>query len=71
MTIAADTRARLLADLVVAPGESADLTRRDTGWSGNALKPQAKESLAKNIARLSDAQELLWASDQYALLIVL
>jgi PPK2 family polyphosphate:nucleotide phosphotransferase len=67
----ADTRARLLAGLAVAPGEPAGLAARDTGWAGTALKQQAKESLAKNIARLSDAQELLWASDQYALLIVL
>jgi PPK2 family polyphosphate:nucleotide phosphotransferase len=71
MTLAADARARLLADLAVAPGERADLAGRDTGWSGNALKQQAKESLATNIGRLSDAQELLWATDQYALLIVL
>ncbi|HET8758781.1 MAG TPA: polyphosphate kinase 2 family protein [Solirubrobacteraceae bacterium] len=61
----------LLASLTVAPGERAELSRRDTGWGGDELKQEAKESLAKNIERLSDAQELLWASDQYALLIVL
>jgi PPK2 family polyphosphate:nucleotide phosphotransferase len=71
MTLAPDVRARLLAALAVAPGEPADLAGRDTGWAGNELKEPAKESLAKNIERLSDAQELLWATDQYALLVVL
>jgi PPK2 family polyphosphate:nucleotide phosphotransferase len=71
MTLAPDVRAQLLAELAVAPGEPANLAGRDTGWAGNALKEQAKASLAKNIERLSDAQELLWATDQYALLIVL
>jgi PPK2 family polyphosphate:nucleotide phosphotransferase len=71
VTLAPDVRARLLAALAVAPGEPANLAGRDTGWAGNDLKEQAKESLAKNIERLSDAQELLWASDQYALLVVL
>ena len=61
----------LLAALTVAPGERADLTGRDTAWGDDELKQQAKESLAKNIERLSDAQELLWATDQYALLVVL
>jgi len=57
--------------LVVAPGEPADLARRDPGWTGDFRKEPAKEVLADGIARLSDAQELLWASDRYALLIVL
>jgi PPK2 family polyphosphate:nucleotide phosphotransferase len=71
MTLAPDVRARLLAELAVAPGAPAGLAGRDPGWTGNALKEQAKESLETNIGRLSDAQELLWATDQYALLIVL
>jgi len=71
MTLAPDVRARVLAALAVAPGEPADLAGRDTGWAGNELEEQANESLAKNIERLSDAQELLWATDQYALLVVL
>ena len=71
MTLAPDVRARVLAALAVAPGEPANLAGRDTGWAGNELEEQANESLAKNIERLSDAQELLWATDQYALLVVL
>jgi PPK2 family polyphosphate:nucleotide phosphotransferase len=67
MTIAADTRARGLSELAVAPGARADLARRDPGWTGG----EELTDLARDIERLSDAQELLWASDQYALLIVL
>jgi PPK2 family polyphosphate:nucleotide phosphotransferase len=61
----------LLDALTVAPGDRADLAGRDTSWRGDVLKEQARESLTRNVERLSDAQELLWATDQYALLIVL
>jgi PPK2 family polyphosphate:nucleotide phosphotransferase len=56
-----------ISQFAVAPGESADLDERDTGWTGG----DELSDLAADIERLSDAQELLWASDQYALLIVL
>jgi PPK2 family polyphosphate:nucleotide phosphotransferase len=75
------TRAqRLEAALAVAPGEPANLAGRDTGWTGgddfadladDELKARAREVLARDTERLSDAQELLWATDQYALLVVL
>ena len=35
------------------------------------LQTEARSVLAKGIDELSDAQELLWASDRYALLVVL
>src|SRR5690242_18146968 len=75
-----DIRERVLRQLVVAPGEAAGIAHRDAGWTGgpdfahlahHELKAQAKESLAAGIAELSDAQELLWASDRYAVLVVL
>jgi PPK2 family polyphosphate:nucleotide phosphotransferase len=56
-----------IARLAVAPGEPANLAGRDTGWTGG----DEFSDLGGDIERLSDAQELLWASDQYALLIVL
>jgi PPK2 family polyphosphate:nucleotide phosphotransferase len=65
--------------LRVAPGTKADLAGRDTRWSGGGeldllsndeLDAQAKEILSKGVERLRDAQELLWASDSYALLLV-
>jgi PPK2 family polyphosphate:nucleotide phosphotransferase len=72
MTATADTRAQRLADaLAVPPGTAANLAGRDSGWTGGFPKERAREVLADGIARLSDAQERLWASDQYALLIVL
>jgi PPK2 family polyphosphate:nucleotide phosphotransferase len=75
-----EVRQRLLAQLVVEPGSPAGLAARDPGWTGGAdfphlaedeLEQRTKDALARGIAELSDAQELLWASDSYALLVVL
>jgi len=75
-----DTRDRLLEQLVVTPGQAAGIADRDPGWTGgpdfahlaqDALEVRAREALAGGIAELSDAQELLWASDRYAVLVVL
>ena len=53
---------------------------RDPGWTGgdefpdlaaDELAREAKDAIASGVAELSEAQELLWASDRYALLIVL
>jgi len=38
---------------------------------GDQLKRDAQKIIMRNLERLSDAQELLWASDKYALLVVL
>ena len=74
-----DRRDRILKTLRVAPGTKADLAGRDTRWSGGGefdqlssdeLDATAKEILAKGVERLEAAQELLWASDSYALLLV-
>jgi len=73
-------RTRLLQQLVVEPGQPAGLTTRDSGWTGgpdfahlaqDELDERAKEALKSGIEELSDAQELLWASDSDALLVVL
>src|SRR5512132_405323 len=75
-----DTRDRLLEQLVVTPGQAAGIADRDPGWAGgpdfahlaqDALEVRAREALAGGIDELSDAQELLWASDRYAVLVVL
>ncbi len=72
-------RERIANELRVAPGTKANLAGRDTGWTGggeyDTLSPPeldhtAKALLAEGIDRLKDAQELLWASDDYALLVV-
>jgi PPK2 family polyphosphate:nucleotide phosphotransferase len=75
-----DVQDRLLEQLVVRPGEAAGLAQRDPGWTGGPefaeltreeLEAHAKHRLARGTEELSDAQELLWASDRYALLVVL
>ena len=74
-----DQRRRILADLRVAPGSRADLDGRPTLWAGvgeyesltkKELDAAAKDVLKQGIQRLSDAQELLWASDTSSLLVV-
>jgi PPK2 family polyphosphate:nucleotide phosphotransferase len=75
-----DTRKRLLKELVVRPGEAAGIGGRDPGWRGgeefadlglHKLEHVARDALKRGIHELSDAQELLWATDRYALLVVL
>jgi PPK2 family polyphosphate:nucleotide phosphotransferase len=72
-------RQRIRDELLVEPGTKANLAGRDSRWTAGAdyerlsakkLDATAKAILAKGIDRLSDAQELLWASDRYALLVV-
>jgi PPK2 family polyphosphate:nucleotide phosphotransferase len=72
-------RDRILEQLIVEPGTSAALADRDPGWSGgpdyeglthDELQTEAKAVLARGIEALKDAQELLWASDTRAVLVV-
>jgi PPK2 family polyphosphate:nucleotide phosphotransferase len=75
-----DIRARILDRLRVVPGQPAAIADRDPGWTGgeefaglerDELEQRAKDALRRGIEELSDAQELLWASDRYAVLVVL
>lgn len=77
---AMDVRARLLDQLIVRPGEAAAIGDRDPGWTGgpdfsslahHELEERARNALREGTAELSEAQELLWASDRYAVLVVL
>jgi PPK2 family polyphosphate:nucleotide phosphotransferase len=72
-------RERILEQLLVKPGTPAALADRDPGWTGGPdfetlsrreVEAEATAVLARGVEELSDAQELLWASDRYALLIV-
>jgi PPK2 family polyphosphate:nucleotide phosphotransferase len=74
-----DRRQRIAAELRVEPGTQANLAGRDPRWTGGGeydelsapeLKAAAKSVLAAGIEQLKEAQELLWASDTYALLVV-
>ena len=73
-------RGRIIDQLMVTPGNPAAIDNRDPGWTGGPdyeglsqeeLEAEAKAVLAQGVEELSDAQELLWASDTYALLVVL
>lgn len=75
----ADRRRRIMDELRVAPGEAAGLAGRPTSWaaaeefadlSADELDKTAKAVRRDGIERLKDAQELLWASDTYSLLVV-
>ena len=69
----------ILSELAIRPGHDARLHRRPTGWRrelfGDIPKSQAKEiaeaQLHARIEELASAQELLWADDRYALLVIL
>jgi len=72
-------RERIRKMLLVEPGTPAGLAQRDPAWKGGdefgqlsekKLKSAAREILETGVEELSDAQELLWASDTYALLVV-
>ena len=64
----------------VKPHSKVRLRDFDTAWTGakemrklgtSTLKQEAHEFIQKNLQRLTAAQELLWATDQYAVLVVL
>jgi PPK2 family polyphosphate:nucleotide phosphotransferase len=72
-------RERILDHLIVKPGTPAALAQRDPGWTGGVdfegltkseLKAEAKSILTQGVKELSNAQELLWASDTSAVLVV-
>jgi PPK2 family polyphosphate:nucleotide phosphotransferase len=70
----------LIDHLLLKPGKQVRLKDHDTGWAqtkelkelGKAVvKERAREILDKNLGDLAEAQELLYADDRYAVLIVL
>jgi PPK2 family polyphosphate:nucleotide phosphotransferase len=75
-----DRRERITKELMVEPGTDANIAGRDPAWTGGAefeqlsakeLSATAKAIRDRGVKELSDAQELLWASDRYAVLVVL
>ena len=72
-------RERIIKELVVEPGTEANIAGRDPAWTGGPefeelsaaeLSHTAKALLADGVKELAQAQELLWASDTNALLVV-
>jgi PPK2 family polyphosphate:nucleotide phosphotransferase len=66
--------------LRVKPHAKVRLRDWDTAWAGtkelrnlkaDQLEKETREILQRNLQQLADAQDLLWASDKYALLVVL
>jgi hypothetical protein len=77
--IAVSRRERITKELIVEPGTEANIAGRDPGWTGGPefeelsarqLSRTAKALLAGGVQELAKAQELLWASDTNALLVV-
>jgi PPK2 family polyphosphate:nucleotide phosphotransferase len=75
----ADLRTGIVDALRVDQGSKAGLAGRETRWSGSggyeSLTPAELDRAAKDVRRqgieeLKDAQELLWASDTHAMLLV-
>jgi len=71
---------KLIEQLRVKPGKKVKLSEFETGWAQTeelkeagkeAVKQKALEFLEKSKEELAQAQELLWASDIYSVLIVL
>jgi len=69
----------ILEALRVEPGSTLRLKDRDTGWAQTQelkelgkddIKARARELLDRNLAELADAQDLLYADDRYALLVI-
>jgi PPK2 family polyphosphate:nucleotide phosphotransferase len=59
-----------LEHLVVKPGTRAGLADRHPAGMGELKKDEAKELLGQHTEKLEELQELLWANDSYALLVI-
>ena len=64
-------KSRKLAErLVAAPGERISLKKRSTTWTAGVNKDQARELLAAGIRKLALRQDMLYAQDRYAVLLI-
>jgi PPK2 family polyphosphate:nucleotide phosphotransferase len=70
------TRKEIVEKFRVEPGTKVQLKDHDPTWSGDIDLPKAKrkeiaaEALTEDIAALAEAQELLYADDSWALLVI-
>ncbi len=66
----------LLPRFQVTPGKRLKLEDHDPGWSGDASVPKAERKefartlLSEDVSTLAEAQELLYASDKWAVLVL-
>ena len=72
--------AGMLGSLIVEPGSAARLDRRDPAWQGgpkyehlshDERRTRIDAALARSVTELEDAHELLWATGDHGLLVVL
>jgi PPK2 family polyphosphate:nucleotide phosphotransferase len=61
----------LVDELRIQPGSRANLGRRDPGATFGFDKPTAQAATARELVRLSDLQDRLWAEAKQAVLVVL
>ncbi|HAX48709.1 MAG TPA: polyphosphate kinase 2 family protein [Ignavibacteria bacterium] len=67
-----DNNFRKDANLLVKPGSRVKLSEYDTRYTGDFEdKEDAAEMLAKDIARLAELQDMLYAMNKYSLLVVI
>jgi len=64
-----DTR-KLVDKLIVPPGHQVSLKDYPADWTGRLEKEDSKELLAEGVKALSKYQELLYAQDTYAVLLI-
>lgn len=60
----------LTRKLRIAPGKKVSLKDHDPGWTGDIRKEDAKALLASGVDQLRDHQEMLYAQDTYAVLVI-
>lgn len=64
-------KSRKLAERLVAPpGERISLKKRSTTWTAGVNKEHARELLAAGIQKLALRQDMLYAQDRYAVLLI-
>lgn len=67
-----DNNFRKDENLLVKPGKKVDLKNFDTRYTANFKdKEDAAEMLAKDVARLAELQDMLYAMNKYSLLVVI
>ena len=61
---------KLVEKLRVRPGQKVSLTRHRTDWTAGVEKADARQLLDEGVAQLALQQEMLYAQDTYAVLVI-
>lgn len=60
----------MLKDLLATPGRKHSVADFDTSFTDDLTKQAAKAELVKNVEKLAELQDMLYAQDRYAILII-